>query len=184
MLSSRGVTGQLPGQRRQRARFGPGGGHGCGTWCRTAEIPSPPIGEEGPVHVDACSAGVTGRQVPGRGEGEVVIGRDGEIPHSGGVDPVGNSLMVGEASTAATVGGPVQVRWSWKARRLPISTSGVARSQLPDRFPEFRQRCRTELSTGDAAEAVLHLSRLVRERTLALLTASPGLGDEQRRRSR
>ena len=80
--------------------------------------------------------------------------------------------MVGEASIAATVGGPVQNRWSWKARRLPISTSGVARSHLPDRFPEFRQRYRTELSTGDAAEAVQRLRQLARERTLTLLTAS------------
>jgi hypothetical protein len=39
------VTGQL----RQRARFRPGSGHGSGTWCRTAEIPPPRIGEEGPV---------------------------------------------------------------------------------------------------------------------------------------
>jgi uncharacterized protein YeaO (DUF488 family) len=66
---------------------------------------------------------------------------------------------------------------------LPISTSGAARS--PGRlhcgggtgtfrtgFPEFRQRYRTELSTGDAAEAVQCLRRLARERTLTLLTAS------------
>jgi uncharacterized protein YeaO (DUF488 family) len=43
---------------------------------------------------------------------------------------------------------------------------------LPDRFPEFRQRYRIELSTGDAAEAVQCLRRLARERTLTLLTAS------------
>ena len=43
---------------------------------------------------------------------------------------------------------------------------------LPGRFPEFRQRYRTELSTGDAAEAVQRLRRLARERTLTLLTAS------------
>ena len=68
--------------------------------------------------------------------------------------------MVGEASIAATVGGPVQNRWSWKARRLPISTSGLARSHLPDRFPEFRRRYRIELATGDAAVAVQRLRRL------------------------
>jgi uncharacterized protein YeaO (DUF488 family) len=66
---------------------------------------------------------------------------------------------------------------------LPISTSGAARS--PRRllygsgtgtsrigFPEFRQRYRSELSTGDAAVAVQRLRQLAQERTLTLLTAS------------
>ena len=43
---------------------------------------------------------------------------------------------------------------------------------VPDRFPEFRQRYRTELSTGDAAAAVQRLRQLAPERTLTLLTAS------------
>jgi uncharacterized protein YeaO (DUF488 family) len=43
---------------------------------------------------------------------------------------------------------------------------------VPDRFPEFRQRYRSELSTGDAAVAVQRLRQLAQERTLTLLTAS------------
>ena len=43
---------------------------------------------------------------------------------------------------------------------------------VPDRFPEFRQRYRTVLSTGEAATAVERLRRLGREQTLTLLTGS------------
>jgi uncharacterized protein YeaO (DUF488 family) len=43
---------------------------------------------------------------------------------------------------------------------------------IPGRFPEFRQRYRIELSTGDAVVAVERLRQLAQERTLALLTAS------------
>ena len=44
---------------------------------------------EEPVHIDARPAEVTGRQVPVRWEGDVVIGKDGKIPHFGAVDRPG-----------------------------------------------------------------------------------------------
>jgi uncharacterized protein YeaO (DUF488 family) len=60
----------------------------------------------------------------------------------------------------------------WCREVAPSASLRQWYGHIPGRFPEFRQRYRIELSTGDAAAAVERLRQLAQERTLTLLTAS------------
>jgi uncharacterized protein YeaO (DUF488 family) len=60
----------------------------------------------------------------------------------------------------------------WCREVAPSASVQQWYGHVPERFPEFRERYRIELATGDAAAAVQRLRQLPRERTLTSLTAS------------
>jgi uncharacterized protein YeaO (DUF488 family) len=60
----------------------------------------------------------------------------------------------------------------WCKQVAPSTTLRKWYGHDRDRFTEFRHRYRSELQSGEQAEALTHLRQLGKHRTLTLLTAS------------